>query len=1196
MKQISNFVVALLCAFVLALALYQPSSGADTRGNTPKREMVGFQATGELLLRKATAIVKIPGGESGQADLIGEDANYVDSYQEFEESNGMKDWTDGSGYGGFYNPDGVIVAINGTVTPPVSYIGATFNFLTFELVSQAPNGLKTFHLRWFVCEVIGSIEPPTDCPSGTHDDGTGNCVPDTDPPNCADGFYWNGTECVPIPTGTPEPTATATPTATPDPTPTAKPPIDIWPTPTPTNPSPTATPTPTPKPPVVETTTPTLVAGGVRVGPFYSSVAVNPHQSEISATVEAKDGVLAGQDVSFEITSDHAGQSIQPGVAECGDECGKDAPAASVTVKTDANGVARAVLTSGSNVGPVTVKVTANEQSSAQSFTVEKAQSQWTATPVDPDSDEKPIVRLSLKYAGLPVNGHPISWKINRIKLDDNEIVQVSAWNEHARFTGTSATGETISTTGASVNPGEAAAYAYFSDEVRKVDFSGDDSSIIVNDQSAVVGELSVEDDMTDNSSTLAVASARSVAPREQRHKQSIINKVLNSGTKELETQKGWKDRKRKGRGYNTNNVLGKTIEERALVTQGYSANQIRIPFGVQNDVSITFDVDSTLAANGKIASLKISARDTNGDLLQYSRDLETGQARMTVNGQLSAGGFDAPGSIKYFFRNFAPALGEAWIDDNYTVKGKIGQSKRVYVTVKNLGIGFYKGGEGLITAAVAARNGLIDAAYNPEEAWSEIKVSVDGIKNPAIRNKLIVEVLKSWGNEYDLMYSDAVTGNGEKFAAFAGQGGGQFGFDSLLGFGIGKAATLGKTALKGTALYTKAASAGVGVKYVSVGKIAIKATMTNTGRISRVIRPVVKPLAHVGKISWKYRETTAAFARKALSSSKARIACYVKGKGHVVLVRAEAGKGFLGFNKAGQKCYAARIFGDIDPKTKRFTARAIELIARACFVKGTPILMADGSHVAIEQIKIGDLVMSRDEATGQVSAQKVVQTFERQANATLVLRLKNGETIETTKEHPFYVESQGFTPAGEMGIGTSIVTRAGPSATLASSKVRNRTATVYNFEVENTHTYFVGQSDLWVHNFCGIEGLKWGWTSKKTWGHTFLRHGKKQSQSLIDRARTKGPQGRWLDDKAAAEYLEGEVKKLIDRGIHEGVHLIDIPEGLGEIITVGANNVPVRSAATKANIVFQDAKDIYDSTTGKGELLKSAHPFLVAE
>ncbi len=43
---------------------------------------------------------------------------------------------------------------------------------------------------------------------------------------------------------------------------------------------------------------------------------------------------------------------------------------------------------------------------------------------------------------------------------------------------------------------------------------------------------------------------------------------------------------------------------------------------------------------------------------------------------------------------------------------------------------------------------------------------------------------------------------------------------------------------------------------------------------------------------------------------------------------------------------------------------------------------------------------------------------------ATLVLHFNGGQKIETTDEHPFYVESKGFVPAKELGIGTSIVTR----------------------------------------------------------------------------------------------------------------------------------------------------------------------------
>jgi RHS repeat-associated protein len=139
------------------------------------------------------------------------------------------------------------------------------------------------------------------------------------------------------------------------------------------------------------------------------------------------------------------------------------------------------------------------------------------------------------------------------------------------------------------------------------------------------------------------------------------------------------------------------------------------------------------------------------------------------------------------------------------------------------------------------------------------------------------------------------------------------------------------------------------------------------------------------------------------------------------------------------------------------------------CFVAGTPIAMADGSSKPIEEVKAGDQVASRDEATGKTAVKEVKQTFERQANATVVLEFSDGERIETTKEHPFYVQGKGFVKAGELGIGTSIVTRAGPAVAVTKIEVKEQPATVYNFEVVDFHTYFVGSGQLWVHNQCSI-------------------------------------------------------------------------------------------------------------------------------
>jgi YD repeat-containing protein len=155
------------------------------------------------------------------------------------------------------------------------------------------------------------------------------------------------------------------------------------------------------------------------------------------------------------------------------------------------------------------------------------------------------------------------------------------------------------------------------------------------------------------------------------------------------------------------------------------------------------------------------------------------------------------------------------------------------------------------------------------------------------------------------------------------------------------------------------------------------------------------------------------------------------------------------------------------------------------CFVAGTPVRMADGTTKPIEEIKAGDFVASKDqldnddnEKEGKLSgvvAGKVVRTFVHYDVPTLIITFNNGEEVTTTKSHRFFVEGKGWIEAGQLAIGNSIVTRAGPR-TKITRITSGPNSTVYNFEVEKTHTYFVGETDggLWVHNDClslGITG-----------------------------------------------------------------------------------------------------------------------------
>lgn len=135
------------------------------------------------------------------------------------------------------------------------------------------------------------------------------------------------------------------------------------------------------------------------------------------------------------------------------------------------------------------------------------------------------------------------------------------------------------------------------------------------------------------------------------------------------------------------------------------------------------------------------------------------------------------------------------------------------------------------------------------------------------------------------------------------------------------------------------------------------------------------------------------------------------------------------------------------------------------CFAAGTLVLLPNGTRKPIERIREGDFVLSKDQVTGEILAKKVTHTFVRYASTTVLLSL-GAEIIETTEEHPFYVQGRGFVAAGSLGIGNTIVTRAGPHLTLASVN-RGGAKTVYNIEVEDFHTYFVGSSALWVHNAC---------------------------------------------------------------------------------------------------------------------------------
>ena len=211
-------------------------------------------------------------------------------------------------------------------------------------------------------------------------------------------------------------------------------------------------------------------------------------------------------------------------------------------------------------------------------------------------------------------------------------------------------------------------------------------------------------------------------------------------------------------------------------------------------------------------------------------------------------------------------------------------------------------------------------------------------------------------------------------------------------------------------------------------------------------------------------------------------------------------------------------------------TAGILEMAAQSpgvCFVEGTLIATIDGL-TPIEKIKSGDMVWATNEKTGETELKQVVQTFVNETNELVHLTIGE-ESITATPEHPFYVPQKGWVAAIDLRAGDILVTVNGEYVILEQiqHEILEAPITVYNFEVEEFHTYHVGEQSLLVHNKCG--------TSKQF----------KSSQELDDHFIKHGNEFGGLY-KNSQEYLDG-ANYVINNGTY-------VPEMNGYVRFFGAN------------------------------------------
>ena len=165
--------------------------------------------------------------------------------------------------------------------------------------------------------------------------------------------------------------------------------------------------------------------------------------------------------------------------------------------------------------------------------------------------------------------------------------------------------------------------------------------------------------------------------------------------------------------------------------------------------------------------------------------------------------------------------------------------------------------------------------------------------------------------------------------------------------------------------------------------------------------------------------------------------------------------------------------------KIKKWTTRDIRGIKLPeppkCFVAGTLIHTAEGMK-PIEQIRVGDLVLSRDEFTLETKYKRVTRLFENKnqpvIDITLIDKNNQSESLGVTFEHPLRLAANTWKKAGLLGIGDQIIDDDGEVLTVGKVSQRRGVYTTYNFEVEDFNTYFVGKFGAWAHNSCNLDDL----------------------------------------------------------------------------------------------------------------------------
>lgn len=150
-----------------------------------------------------------------------------------------------------------------------------------------------------------------------------------------------------------------------------------------------------------------------------------------------------------------------------------------------------------------------------------------------------------------------------------------------------------------------------------------------------------------------------------------------------------------------------------------------------------------------------------------------------------------------------------------------------------------------------------------------------------------------------------------------------------------------------------------------------------------------------------------------------------------------------------------------------------------ACFIAGTEIELQGGDYKNIEDIVVGDIVVTLNEESGEKEGKKVYETVSPIHDDIVTYSLEDGSSVTSTYDHPYYVEGlelKSSNPAQtnelykidkevtKIGLGDKLIKSDGSTAAITGINAGEVVDTqTFLLRVEDNHNFYA--NGILVHN-----------------------------------------------------------------------------------------------------------------------------------